>query len=40
MVRGYHIYRDIWIAIVNEVVEAESHDNAADPLAVNVAKEG
>ena len=40
MVRGYHIYRDIWTAIVNEELRCRGElFNAADPFAVTVVKE-
>lgn len=41
MVRGYHIYRDIWQATVNEELACQREiGNAADPFAVAIIKSG
>ena len=40
MVRGYHIYSDIWTAVVNEELHCRREPfSAANPFAVAVVKE-
>ena len=40
MVRGYHVYKDIWTAAVGEELTCRREKfNAADPFAVAVVKE-
>ena len=37
MVRGYHIYKDIWVAVVGEEFPCKCEDgNRVDPFAVAV----
>ena len=39
MVRGYHVYRDIWVAAVGEELSCvRETDNHQDPFAVAVAR--
>ena len=40
-VRGYHVYRDIWEAVVDEVLQCErERSNSKDRYAVAVKKDG
>ena len=40
MVRGYHIYRDIWTAFVNKELNCQREPvNTADPFVVAMVKE-
>ena len=40
MVRGYHVYKDIWSAVVGEELPCKrERTNTADPFAVAVVKE-
>ena len=41
MVRGYHVYREIWLATVGEELSCMREvDNYRDPFAVAVIKSG
>ena len=40
-VRGYHIYKNVWIPVVGETVNCEREDrNPQDPYAVGLKKDG
>ena len=40
MIRGYHVYEDIWSAVVGEELPCKrERTNTADPFAVSVVKE-
>ena len=39
MIRGYHVYRDVWSAVVDEELACKREPfNASDPFAVSVVK--
>ena len=39
MIRGYHVYRDVWSAVVDEELACKREPfNASDPFAVAVVK--
>ena len=41
MIRGYHIYRDNWSAVIDEELPCEKVlNNLADPFAVGLMKDG
>ena len=40
MIRGYHVYKDIWTAVINEQLRCQREPyNTADPFAVAVVKD-
>ena len=39
VIRGHHIYKEIWTPMINEIlVCSQEHKNSEDPLAVSVMK--
>ena len=41
MIRGYHVYKDIWIAMLDEELPCQWElGNLADPFTIGVMKEG
>ena len=41
MIRGYHVYRDIWSSVLGEELPCQRETgNISDPIAVSVLKDG